>query len=224
MTGALLLIIMGLFFVEGTRSVFREGLSRQRAFIVGVSLSIAVGLQSRNIVADVLGGPWGVALGNGVVLGVFVAVLLTVVLDVTGTRRRRLETELDASAFPDVEAFLRELGSGAGWAKAATDRLCAAGEETLSAMLQLREEYESDKPPRLVLLARPGAEGVELEFMAVFSEENIEDRLAYLSEQAEEPEVSDISFRLLRHYASSVRHRKYHGLDIVTVEVEGARQ
>ena len=223
-TGALLLIIMGLFFVEGTRSVFREGLSRQRAFIVGVSLSIAVGLQSQNIVADVIGGPWGVALGNGVVLGVFVAVLLTVVLDVTGTRRRRLETELDDSAFPKVEAFLRDLSGGTGWSEPATDRLCAAGEETVSAMLQLRDDYESEKPPRLVVLARPSTDAVELEFLAVFSEENIEDRLSYLSEQAEEPDVSDISFRLLRHYASSVRHRKYHGIDIVTVEVEGSRQ
>ncbi|MYI86549.1 MAG: hypothetical protein F4081_07155 [Dehalococcoidia bacterium] len=223
-TGALLLIIMGLFFVEGTRSVFREGLSRQRGFIVGVSLSIAVGLQSQNILADVIASPWDVALGNGVVLGVFVAVLLTLVLDVTGSRRRRLETDLDNSAFPKVETFLRELGAGAGWGKAARDRLCAAGEETVSAMLQLRDDYESEKPPRLVVLARPATEAVELEFLAVFSEENIEDRLAYLSEQAEEPDVSDISFRLLRHYASSVRHRKYHGLDIVTVEVEGSRQ
>ena len=223
-TGALLMIIMGLLFVEGMRSVFREELSRQRAFIVGVSLSIAVGLQSQNIFADVIAGPWGVALGNSVVLGVVVAVLLTVVLDVTGTRRRRLETELDRSAFPGIEAFLRELGSGIRWAEAATDRLCAAGEETLAAMLQLRDDYASEKPPRLVVLARPGAAEVELEFMAVFSEENLEDRLAYLSDQAEEPDVSDISFRLLRHYASSVRHRKYHGIDIVTVAVERARQ
>ena len=26
-------------------------------------------------------------------------------------------------------------------------------------------------------------------------------------------------FRLLRHYASAVHHQKYHGLDIVTVQV-----
>jgi hypothetical protein len=32
----------------------------------------------------------------------------------------------------------------------------------------------------------------------------------------------EISFRLLRHYASSVRHQKYHDLDIVTVRVESA--
>jgi len=60
-------------------------------------------------------------------------------------------------------------------------------------------------------------------FLALFSEENLEDRIAYLSEQAEEPDVGDISFRLLRFYASSVRHRKYYGVDIVTVEVDGSR-
>ena len=91
-------------------------------------------------------------------------------------------------------------------------------------MLQLRDDYEGDTPPRLVLVARPGTGAVELEFLAVFSEENLEDRIAYLSEQAEAPDVGDLSFRLLRHYASSVRHRKYHGIDIVTVEIEGSRE
>ena len=57
----------------------------------------------------------------------------------------------------------------------------------------------------------------------MFGEENIEDRIAFMSEQAETPDVGDISFRLLRHYASSVRHRKYHGIEIVTVQVEGSR-
>ena len=41
-----------------------------------------------------------------------------------------------------------------------------------------------------------------------------------MSEQAETPEVDDISFRLLRHYAASVRHRKYHGIDVVAVRVD----
>ena len=54
----------------------------------------------------------------------------------------------------------------------------------------------------------------------MFEEENIEDRIAFMSEQAETPDVGEISFRLLRHYASSVRHKKYHGIDIVTVQVE----
>ena len=158
------------------------------------------------------------------VAGVLAAVLMTVVLEIVGSRERRLDTTLDAASFPDVEAFFRELGSGMGWNQPSTDRLCAAGEETLATMLQLRDDYEADTPPRLVLIARPKPGTVELEYLAVFSEENIEDRIAYISEQAEAPDVGDISFRLLRHYASSVRHRKYYGIDIVTVEIEGARE
>ena len=64
---------------------------------------------------------------------------------------------------------------------------------------------------------------MELEFLAALSDENLEDRLAYMNRPSEVPEENEISFRLLRHYASSVRHRKYHGLDIVTVQVEGSR-
>ena len=59
--------------------------------------------------------------------------------------------------------------------------------------------------------------------MAVFDEENLEDRLAYLEEEAEGLQEGEISLRLLRHYASSVHHQKYHGLDIVTVQVKGSR-
>ena len=35
-------------------------------------------------------------------------------------------------------------------------------------------------------------------------------------------EEGEISLRLLRHYASSVHHQKFHGLDVVTVQVRSA--
>ena len=63
---------------------------------------------------------------------------------------------------------------------------------------------------------------IEMEFLASEKgEENLEDRLAYLDEQPEVQDDREISFRLLRHYASSVQHRKYHGMEIITVQVEG---
>ena len=49
--------------------------------------------------------------------------------------------------------------------------------------------------------------------------ENLEDKLAYLNEQPEIQSEGEISFRLLRHYASSVKHNKYHDIDIITVQV-----
>lgn len=219
-TGAILMIVMGLLFVEGVRTVLQDGFNQKKAVIVGLSLSIGVGLQAQNILTDILGSPWGVAFGNSIVVGVLAAVLMSVVLDITIYRRRRMEADLDMSVLPDIDKFLRELGTRAGWNEASIERLCAAGEETLSSMLQLRDDYEEDQPPRLVVIARPRAGTVEMEFLAVSPEENIEDRIAYMSEQAETPDVSEISFRLLRHYASSVRHRKYHGIDVVTVQVD----
>ena len=219
-TGGLLMIIMGMLFVEGFRTVLQDGLNRQKALIVGLSLSVGVGFQTRNVLADVLADPWGAVFGSSVFVGILVAVFLSSALELAGSRRRRMEGELDISSLPGINAFLSDLGSGMGWNDASTDRLRAAGEETLSSMLQLREDYEEDRPPRLILIARPGAGMVEMEFMAVVQEENIEDHISFMSEQAETPDVEEVSFRLLRHYASSVRHRKYHGIDIVTVQVE----
>ena len=219
-TGAILMIVMALLFMEGVRTILQDGLNQQKVLIVGLSLSIAIGLQTQNILAAAFGNPWGVAFGNSVVVGILVAVLISVALEMTGSRRRRMEAELDISTLPGVVEFLRGLGSGIGWSESSIDRLCSAGEETLSSMLELREDYEGDSPPRLVIIARPAAGAVEMEFLAVFTEENIEDRITYMSEQAETPEVDDISFRLLRHYASSVRHRKYHGIDVVAVRVD----
>ena len=219
-TGAILMVVMGLLFVEGVRTIIQDGLNQQKAVIVGLSLSIGIGLQVQNILTDALGSPWGATFGNGIVASVLAAVLLSAISGMTLSRRRRMEAELDMAALPEVDNFLRDAGSSAGWNEASLERLRAAGEETLSSMLQLRDDYEGDRPPRLVLIARPQSGAMELEFLAVSPEENIEDRLAYMSEQAAEPDVGEISFRLLRHFASSVRHRKYHGIDIVTVRVD----
>lgn len=60
---------------------------------------------------------------------------------------------------------------------------------------------------------------MELEFITAWEEENLEDRLAYLGEEAEIWDEREMSFRLLRHSASSVRHQQYHGLDVVVVTV-----
>ena len=221
-SGALLMAILGLLFIEGVRAVTRDGLSRHRGFIVGLSLSVAVGLQSQPSFLDLLGDPIAALLGNGVLVGVVIAVLLTSVFEMTSARRQRFEALLDRAAFGDLDQFLRTLGGGLGWNSTSVERLRAAGEETLTAMMQLLEDNPGDVPPRVVLNARPGTGSVELEFLALFSEENIEDRISYLNEQASTPDVGDLSFRLLRLHAAAVRHRRYHGIDVVTVEVEGS--
>ena len=73
---------------------------------------------------------------------------------------------------------------------------------------------------RLIVSIRSQDSVVEMDLLCVFEEQNIEDRLAYMSEEAQVQDDRELSFRLLRHHASSVHHRKYHGVDIITVQVE----
>ncbi len=215
-TGTYMLMIMGLLFVEGLRTVSQDGLDQRKVLIVALSLAIGIGLQSENVIAKVIGGAWGLVLGNGLIIGAITALLLTAFIELVAPRRRRLEISLDISALPRLDEFLEKLAAGLGWNESSANRLRLVGEEALSSLLG---DEEDDSPRRLIVLARPGAGMIELEFMAVLAEENIEDALAYMSEQSDAPEAGEISLRLLQHFASGVRHRKYQGIDIVTVEV-----
>ena len=110
--GVHLLMIMGLLFVEGIRTVVQDGLDHRKALVV--ALSIGVGLENQNILADLLGRTWGASLGNGMTVGVLSAILMTSFIELTSPGRRRLEVELAASALPRIDAFLRESAT-AGW-------------------------------------------------------------------------------------------------------------
>ena len=219
--GAFLLVALAMLFVEGIQTVSRAGLNPQKALVVGLAFSVGVGLQYQNIFEDFLSDPWDKLLGNGLIVGTAVAIALTGFLELTGPRSRRMEIPLHISNLARVDAFLQEVAAKMGWDTASTERLRSAGEETLSSLLQPGNDYEIvDKVPRLIIVARPEDVSVEIEFMAVFEEDNLEDRLAYLDEQSETVDDREVSFRLLRHYASSIRHQKFHGLDIVTVRVD----
>ena len=162
---------------------------------------------------------------------------MTLLIEAMSTRRSRLEVTLDTASVPVIDEFLARLASKLQWNEASTLRLRSAGEETLASLLPQDEgaaddaaedeggedDTESSVSPRLVISARPQASMVELEFVATTRQDNIEDQLAFLTDEAAVPSVDDLSLRLLRFHASAVRHQKFHGLDIVTVQVEGSR-
>ena len=90
-------------------------------------------------------------------------------------------------------------------------------------MLQENKDDDAGMTRRLVVTAGMEGRSAELEFVTAFEGENMRDRMAYLSELPPVPDEREVSFRLLLHYASKVRHQKYHGVDVVTVNVEGQR-
>ena len=101
-----------------------------------------------------------------------------------------------------------------------TDRLRAVGEEMLLTLTRPAEEGRAPAGRHLLLVARNDGDAVDLEFAATTDDTNLEDQLALLSEQVTGPPVEqEISLRLLRHYASSVRHQQFHDTDVITVRV-----
>ena len=221
--GIYLMTIMGMLFVEGARTVLQDGLDYRKSIVVAISFSLGVGFQSQDLFSEVAGEVWGALLGNGLAAGTLAAIVMTAVMNLTSPRSVRLEAELDISALPRINGFLQGVAERAGWGEASADRLRFVGEEVLSTLLQEGASEDGGKTQRLSVIARPSARVVELEFLSSLADENLEDRLAYMGELTETPQEHEISYRLLRHYASSVRHWKYHGLDIVTVRVEGSR-
>ena len=223
---AYIMVLLGLLFVQGMKIIIQDGVDHRKAAVAGLAFWIGVGFQNQWIFADQLGdGFLSVLLGNGMTSGAIVAIIMMVFLELTGPRRKRLSIPLDTDALPKLVEFLREFAWKAGWNAASTERVVLVGEETLASLSSEEDEdVERTRARRLIVTARPDGRGAELEFVSGYEGENLEDRLAYLGETPDIRDDREISFRLLRHYASSVRHQKYHGEDVVTVRVENPRK
>ena len=215
-------VLLSLLFVLGMRIVVQGGVDYRKATIAGTAFWVGVGFQNQAIFADSLGEWWGALLGNGMTAGGLTAIVLTVFMELTGPRRKRIETELTVEALPEVITFLREFASRRNWSEDSVQRLCSAGEETLLSLVKPDAGARAQGKRRLLVIARGSRGSAELEFVAAPGEENLEDRMVLLTERGGgAPAEHEISLRLLRHYASSVYHQQYHDTDIVTVRVEG---
>ena len=215
-------VLLSLLFVLGMQIVVQGGVDYRKATIAGTAFWVGVGFQNQVIFADHLGEWWGSLLGNGMTAGGLTAIALTLFMELTGPRSKRIETALTVEALPDVVAFLREFASGRSWSPDSIQRLCSAGEEALLSLVKPDADPAAQGKRRLLVIARGSRRSAELEFMAAPGEENLEDRMVLLAERGGgAPAEHEISLRLLRHYASSVYHQQYHDTDIVTVRVEG---
>ena len=221
---AYITVLLGLLFVQGMKIVIQDGVDHRKATVAGVAFWVGTGFQNQWIFTEQLGdGFLGVLLGNGMTSGALVAVIMMLFMELTSSRRRRLTVALATESLPRLDEFLRASATRAGWNDASTERLVLVGEETMASLLA----EDGDRPEgagarRLVITARTDHARSELEFVTGSEGENLEDRLAYMGEMPDIADEREISFRLLRHYASSVRHQKYHGEDIVTVSVTGS--
>ena len=220
--GAYTIVLMATLFVLGMRVVVEDGADYRKGLVAGVGFWIGLGFQNELIFADSLGA-WSGLLGNGMTSGGLAAIVMTLFLELARPRGQQLRTALNAAAYPAIDKFLTRFAGRHGWSEAMTDRLRAVGEETLLTLVRRDEDDPAAKERRLLLSARSDGRAAELEFVAATDETNIEDRIALLGDRVAGNEIEqEVSLRLLRHLASSVRHQQYHDTDVVTVRVEAA--
>ena len=219
-------VTMATIFIIGMRVIIQDGIDYRKGLIVGISFWIGVGFQSGAILPEHVSAFAGAFLKNGMLTGGIAAIVMTVLVELTKSRRRRIEVDLDPSALHELRAFIGAFASQRGWDARMADRLDAVCEEALLTLQQEDETGADIGRRRLRLTARGEDGGAVLEFVASKGEENIQDRIALLGEASAGAMIErEVSLRLLRHLASSVRHQQYHDTDIVTVRVEppGAR-
>lgn len=217
---AYFMVLLAMLFIVGLKIVIQDGLDKNKGFIVGAAFLVGFSLQYELVYPDFFSEFAGGLFRNGMTAGGLVAILLNLALSTTGSRRYRMETELDMSVLPGIRSFLGDFASRSGWDAAMADRLDAVGEEALLTLIQQDEEAGRDRRSlRLVASREEG--GAVLEFVVTPRGENIQDRLAMLPGESDETSIEqEVSLRLLRHLASSVRHQQYHDTDIVTVRVK----
>ena len=217
-------VLLAMLFVVGMKIIVQDGVDYRKGLIAGVAFWMGVGLQNGLIFPEYLADFAGGMLSNGMTGGGLVAILLTLFMELTAPRRRKIELDFELASLPKIREFLAEFSSRNGWQDAMADRLDAASEETLLTLLQEEEREPGRERRRLLLTAHKQDGGAALEFIAAPGGHNLEDRIALLSERADEgPGEREISLRLLRHLASSVRHQQYNDTDIVTVVVDAPK-
>ena len=225
-----LYVLLAMLFAIGLKIVLQGGLEIRDGIVVGLAFLTGVAFQYGLILPEQVSAFAGGLLANGMNAGGFTAILLTLFLGLSAPRRARLKTEFTVSRLDKIGEFLRAFAGRHGLDDAAADRLEAVAEE---ALLTLVPHGEGDAEGggedggrgagagrRLLLTAYRDQGEAVLEFVTGPTDGNLQDRLAVLGEEVDEVGIEkEVSMRLLRHLASSVRHQQYHDTDIVTVRV-----
>ena len=219
---AYMLILLSLLFMFGLNILIKDGLDHRKSLVVGISFWVGVGFQNQVVFSDLMPEWLALMLHNGMTSGGLMAIILTAFMHFLGVPRRRIKSALDASAIPEIDAFLSKFAAQRGWAGEALARIRSAGEEALLCLIgrDALSASQQEGKRQLSLTVYGDEREMELEFVAASGKENLENLMALLPQTEGLPKEGNISLQLLQHYASSVRHQQYHDTDILMVQVD----
>ena len=221
MTGYLLLVT-GNLLVDGARTVIQSESDRQKIVVAGVCFWLGAAFQFGLFALPDLGGVVNALLKSGITTGGLAAVIMILYLELTSPRQMRFQSQLNVDALPDLTAFVNKFADRRGWNDAMKDRLGAVAEETLLTLAPLdlesapgglsdEEGADGNDDRRLIVLASSDGQLADLEFIGARisdnrSGANIEDQVHQLQQYDTLPPTEhDLSLRLLRSYALSVK-------------------
>ena len=217
---AVYVIIFGMLFVEGAKTVFTGQVDQKKATITGVSM--VLGLSAATI-SGLFEGITIHLVSNTIVVGGMAAIAMIISTELSGIRAKKLRIDLTPSSLPDVDDFLCQFADRHNWTEDGKNRLRLVGEEVMLSLFNEEGDGQVELKRRLVATIRPDSGSAELEIVVASDDAiqgNIEDRMAYLGQDQALEDEDQLSVRILRHYASSVHHRKYYGLDIISCRVD----
>ena len=214
------IIIFSMLFIEGAKTVFTGQVDQKKATITGVAMVLGLSAGSLSALFE---GTTSHLIGNTIVIGGIAAILMTLVTEISGFRARKLQTELSQSSLAAIDEFLSQFAETHSWTEEGGNRLRLVGEEAILSLLEEEQEGAAEQKRRLVATIHPDRGSAELEIVVASDDAiqgNIENRMAYLGQDQALEDEQELSVRILRHYASSVHHRKYYGIDIVSCRVD----
>ncbi len=217
---AVYVIIFGMLFIEGAKTVFASQVDQKKAAITGVSMVLGL---SAGAFSGLFEGIIVHLVGNPIVVGGMAAIGMTVFTELSSFRAKKLRADLSHSSLPAIDDFLCRFADSLSWTEAGKNRLRLVGEEIILSLLNEEDDDAADEKRSIVATIRPDSGSVELEIVVASDDAiqgNIENRMAYLGQDQALEDEQQLSVRILRHYASSVHHRKYYGIDIVSCRVD----
>ncbi len=219
--GAFVTVLIAMLFVLGMKIVVQDGINYRSGLICGISFWIGTGLQNRTIYPEFFDGLAGGTFENGMVGGGLVAILLTILTELTFKARKRIQTTLNIQSLSELQTFIRKFSQSHSWSSSFTNRVEGAVEE---ALLVLCGQTSPDKEDGVLqLIVKGEADRAILEFVAADSTENLQDRIALMGSDVSTRNLEkDVSLRMLKHLTTSVRHERYHGTEIIVLEVHKA--
>ena len=223
---ATITVVMAMLFAVGMREVVRSmGENSRNGLIAGIAFWTGVAFEFNLIFPATIAEFAGGIFKNSLTAGGLVVLLLTAL---TARRKSRFHGKLDMAELPRIREFILTFATRRGL-NPVVERLEAASEEALLTLLQSRDEMDAtqDGGKRGLFLQaslRDGEAVLEFRVGAAGDEYlNLQDRLEWLPDQTEEARAEhEVSLRLLRHYASSVRHQQFNDMDILTLHFSAA--